>query len=160
MDYDKLNQVHDYWVEEIFPHLSHHMAISSFDDYLKRVSFLPACHWLREMNLIKVLRVPFVVDPAKFVFTYKKHCVAYACPAKAEDGVHRIIYQISPTLHLEAALWVWVENKDTNAYLSMFICFKEDKELIKFFTEVTPIRKTGNTEENKLKGFAGFADRT
>ena len=158
MNYDNLNQVHDYWVEDIFPHLNHNMAISSFDDYLKRLSSLPSCKWLRDINSIKVLRAPFVVDPVKFATAYKKYCVAYACPAKPEDGMHRIIYQISPTLHLEGGLWIWVENKEIQSYLSMFVCFKDDKELIKFFTDVTPFRREGNTEENKMKGFAGFRE--
>lgn len=143
-------------MDEVFPNLTHHMAITSFDDYLKQMSFLPCCKWLGEIDLVKIIRVPFTLDPAEFTKQYKKHCVAYACPAKPEDGVHRIIYQISPTLHIEAALWIWIENKQLQSYLSMFVCFKDDKELMKFLKDVLPMRRTGDTEEHPMKGFAGL----
>lgn len=156
MNYDHLNNIHDYWVKEIFPNLSHHMAISSFDDYLKQISLLSEVKWLREFNSVKFLRIPFMVDPASFSNVYKNQCVAYCCPSDSKDGLHRVIYQISPTLHLEAALWIWVENENVCSYMSLFTCFKEEKELSKFFNDILPMRRMGNTEENPMSGFAGL----
>lgn len=161
MNYDNLNQVHEYWAAEIFPHLQHQMAITSFDDYLKKISFLPSFKWIRDFDSIKLLRVPFVVDPSAFAKQYKKHCVAYCCPSKPEDGLHRIIYQISPTLHIEGGVWIWIEaDKQIHSYLSMFACFQEEKEVIKFFESIYPLRRTGDTEDTSTKsGFGGLMAR-
>jgi hypothetical protein len=156
MNFDHLNKIHDYWIMEIFPNLSHYMSIGSFDDYLKQMSFLPSCKWLKESNQVKVLRVPFTVDPAQFSKEYQKHCVAYCCPTKPEDGMHRVIYQISPTLHIEAAVWAWVANERVWSYLSIFSCFKEEKELLEFFTKIAGMRCTGDTEEKPVRGFGGI----
>lgn len=156
MNYDHLNKVHDYWVKEILPNLSHHIAINSFDDYLKQMSILPCGKWLKEFDSVKIVRVPFSVDPAEFSKVYKEHCVAYCCPSKPEDGLHRIIYQLSPTFHIESAVWIWVENEIVQSYMSLFICFKDREELLKFFDAVLPMRRTGNTEENPMTGFAGL----
>jgi len=158
MNYDNLNQVHDYWISNIFPYLTHHLPISSFDDYLKRVSFLPSCKWLRDLDEVKILRVPFLVDPSLFAEKYKKQCVAYACPSKPEDGIHRVVYQISLTLHVETAIYIWMESKMVQSYMAMFVCFKDEKELKKFFEDITYMRRTGDTEENPNKGFAGMID--
>lgn len=159
MNYDHLNKVHDHWVNDVFPNLSHHMAITSFDDYLKQISVLPCGQWLRELDSVKILRVPFVVNPEKFSSAYKKQCVAYCCPSKPEDGMHRIIYQISPTLHIETAYWAWIEEEKVQSYMSMFACFQCEKELIKFFKDITPMRREGNTEEKEKGGFAGLMQR-
>lgn len=156
MNYNHLNKIHDYWVKEIFPNINHHMAIASFDDYLKQMSILPSGKWLKDFSLVKVLRGSFVVDPAKFTKLYDDYCVAYCCPSKPEDGIHRIIYQISPTLHIEAALWIWVENETIHSYMSMFYCFKDKEELTRFFLEIMSIRREGNTEENPMSGFGGM----
>lgn len=153
MNYNHINYISDYWEKHIFPNLHHHMMVSSFNDYLKVMSGLPSCAWMQES--IKSTRIPFVVDPNKFVKEYANKCVAYANTNKPEDGLQRIIYQISPTLHLETALYVWVENEEVNAYLAMLACFKTEKELKHFFDDIRPMKMTGDTEETRIK--AGFA---
>jgi hypothetical protein len=156
MNYDHLNKVHDYWVKDVFPHLSHHMAITSFDDYLKQMSLLPSGKWLKDFDGVKVLRVPFVVDPVEFIKAYKPNCVAYCCPSDPKDGIHRVIYQLSPKLHVEAAFWAWVEEEKVQSYISMFVCFNDDKELSKFFKQLESMKREGNTEERDKTGFAGL----
>lgn len=159
MNYDYLNKVHEYWITEIFPHLSHHLTLSSFDDYLKRMAFLPSGKWLRDYDAVKLVRIPFACNPSEFVLKLKKHCVSYCCPAKPEDGIHRIIYQISPTLHVEAALTIWVDKNDVQSFISMFACFHDEKELIKFLEKMYEIRRTGDTEDrSKKSGFARFLE--
>lgn len=158
MNYDHLNQIHEYWVNKIFPNLHHYMPLTSFEDYLKRMSFIPSGKWLSDMDSVKILRVPFVVDPSSFSEMYKKHCVAYGCPAKPEDGVHRIVYQISPTLHVEGAVWIWIESKQVQSYMSLLVCFKEEKELKTFLEHIGSIKRRGDTEDNPNKGFAGMID--
>lgn len=157
MNYNHLNTTHEYWENELFPHLQHNFVVSSFDDYLKRFASLPSGKWLRDMESIKLLRIPFVVDPSQFLKTYKKNCVTYCTPTKVEDGVHRIIYQISPTLHIETALWMWIEKNVLNSYLSMFACFHNDLEIKKFFASIDSMKRTGDTDSAVSSGFAtGF----
>lgn len=160
MNYDHFDQVHTYWINKIFPNLEHNMTITSFDDYLRQVSSLPSFTWLKEARDISIIRLHLCIDPAEFTKQYKKHCVTYACPSKPEDGMHRIIYQISPTIHIEAALFIWVEKKKRQSYLSMFICYKDKKELIKFLEEIYPLRRTGDTSDaSKEGGFGGLIAR-
>ena len=154
MNYDYLNQTHDYWIKNIFPNLHHHLTITSFDDYLKRMSFLPCGKWLQNLDSVQIIRIPFVVDPILFTSKYKSHCVTYCCPAKPEDGIHRIIYQMSPMLHVEAALWAYSERKQVHFHISLFVCFHNKQEIIKLFEEITPMRRSGDTED--MSGTSGF----
>lgn len=157
MNYDYLNKIHEHWINDIFPHLSHHMTVNSFDDYLKKISFLKCGKWLKDFDDVKLIRVPFTCDPAEFTSQLKDHCVAYCCPTKPEDGMHRIIYQISPTLHVEAALTMWVEREELQSFISMFICFQNEKELKKFLDKMYKIKRSGDTSDKSDKsGFAGF----
>lgn len=152
MNYDHLNEINSFWLKEIFPNLQHHITVNSFDDYLKKFSFLPSGKWLRDFEHVKVLRMPFVVDPSGFTKNYKKNCVAYCCPTKPDEGFVRIIYQISPTLHLESMFCSWIENKQLQSYMSMVACFKDEKELLHFLKEVEPLHRKGDTEELQARG--------
>lgn len=154
MNYDHLNQVHEYWRNDIFPHLVHRYPVVSFEDYLRRFSFLPSCKWIQKMERVKLARVPFAINPQEFVKKYKSHCITYNTPAKPEDGIQRVIYQMSPTLHFEAGLWVWIENKVVNSYIMIFVCYNEEKEYLSFIDELYSMRRTGNTEDKtSLPGF-------
>ena len=159
MNYDHCNQVHEFWRKKIFPHLVHVHTSTSFDDYLRKFSFLPSGKWIKDLEKLKLTRVPFAVDPEALVKKYKDACVTYNAPLKAEDGVQRVIYQISPTLHLEAAFWVWIENKILQSYASILICYHEEEEYLKFVDEMWTIRREGNTEDKPtLPGFRHSPD--
>lgn len=140
-------------MENVFPYLSHKLTVPSFDDYLKRMSFLPSCKWLKEMETTRFARVAFTVNPEELVKKYKDRCVTYNAPMRPEDGVQRIIYQISPTFHMEVAIWIWVESNVVNSYASMFVCFSDDQEYYNIMKELFKIRRTGNTEDNSRAGF-------
>ena len=157
MNYDHLNQVYDYWRKDIRPYLSHNFTVTSFDDYLKRFAYLPSGHWLREMELVRLNRLGFAIDPEKFVKRYKDACISYNAPMKPEDGIQRIIYQLSPTLHVEMALWVWMEQEVVQSYGSVFACYHVEEEFAKFTDELYhKMLKKGNTEDKRKP--AGFAD--
>lgn len=154
MNYDYINQIHDYWMSDIFPHLVHRYTTVSFEDYLRRISFLPSCKWIRKMEKVKIARVPFAVIPHDFVKKYKDCCVTYNAPTKPDEGLQRIIYQFSPTLHLEASLWIWIENKILQSYVMMTVCYHEEKEYLAFIDDLYTIRREGNTEDKmNLTGF-------
>lgn len=157
MNYDHVNKTQDYWMMEIFPHLSHKMMVASFDEYLKRFSFLKSGRWLKDMDSVKILKPAIALDPLSFVTKYKTHCVTYNPTARPEDGLQRIIYQVSPTLHAETGLWAWVENNNLQSYMSIIVCYHTEKEFTEFLKEITPMRRVGNTQEQKHAGFAGFA---
>jgi hypothetical protein len=133
------------------------MTVASFDDYLKRFSFLPSGKWLREMESVKVLRIPFSCDAPMFSSVFKKNCIAYCCPSDPEEGFHRAIYQISPTLHLEAAFWIWIQNEESQSYVSIMCCFQQERELEKFMHKICEYKKVGNTDDRSgTSGFAGL----
>jgi len=156
MNYDNQTKVHDYWRAKISLHFSHKFTAISFDDYMRRFSFLPSGKWLRDMECIKITRVFFQLDPVAFVEKYAKQCVTYNAPVKQEDGIQRVIYQISPTLHVEAAFWVWMEQEVIQSYAALFACYHDEAEYGKFLEELYPIRRIGNTEDTAPKGFGGF----
>lgn len=158
MNYEHLTKMHNRWKDDFFPYIDHSITVTSFDDYLKKMSFLPPCKWLRDLDQIKILRIQFACDPSKFAKHYQEKCVAYCSPARQEDGFQRIIYQISPTLHVEAAYWSWVENENAQAHLTLMAYFHDTKEFTEFLDTVYEFRCTGNTEDKPTPtGFAGFA---
>ena len=159
MNYDHCNKVHEYWIEKIFPHLVHNYSASSFDSYLKAFSFLPSGKWIHDLEKIKFSRVAFAVDPEQLVSKYKKYCVTYNAPIRPEDGVQRVIYQVSPTLHFESAFWVWVEHDRVNAYASVFVCFNDEKEYLEVLKDLWQFKQQGNTEERTIPpGFLPFSE--
>ena len=161
MNYDDLNKIYMYWRKKIAPNLEHRLTVSSFDDYLKKFSFLPSGKWLKDFDSVKLTRNLFAVDPEKLAKKYKDCCVAYNAPSKPEDGVQRVIYQISPTLHMEAALWIWVEQEELNSYAGVFICYRNDEEYHEVMDELYKMRKEGKTDERrKNPGFADFLDKS
>jgi hypothetical protein len=161
MNYNHLNKIHEYWHDKVLPNISHNCTVTSFDDYLKKFSFLKSGRWLKEMVSVKIHRMGFVVGPEAFTKNYKSKCVTYNAPMKPEDGLQRIIYQISPTLHVEFALWIWMEHDIVNSYGSVLVCYNNEKEFNQFMDELYLIKRTGNTEDKPVKtGFAGFAGIT
>jgi len=156
MNYDHLNLIHDYWRNDIYPHFVHCMSVHSFDDYLKRFSYLPSGKWLKDFEKVKVARIPFLVDPLQLVVKYKSMCVAYNAPGKIEEGIMRAIYQLSPTLHFETGFWIWIENDTIQSYATVFVCYHDEKEYFKFIDEMYKIRREGNTENKSTP--PGFKD--
>jgi len=161
MNYDHLNNVYEFWRKDILPNLTHAFTVDSFNEYLKRFAFLPSGKWLKEMDRVKLNRIGFAVDSEKFVKKYREYCVAYNAPVKPEDGLQRIIYQISPTLHVEIAIWIWMENKELQQYGGIFACYNDEQEFLVFVDELyKKMRKKGNTEDAANPGFAGFLKST
>lgn len=159
MNYDNLNKVYNYWHNEILPNLKHVFNSVSFEEYLKRFAWLPSGKWIKDGEMVKINRTGFAIDPVKFTKKYKYNCVGYFTPLKPEDGVQRIIYQITPTLHVELALWIWVEHDILNSYGSTLICYHNEKEYFEFVNELYKIRRTGNTEEKQPRaGFLNLMD--
>lgn len=157
MNYDHLNTVYDFWRKDILPNLTHTFTVDSFNEYLKRFSFLPSGKWLRDMEKVKLNRIGFAIDCKKFSKEYKDYCVAYNAPVKPDDGLQRIIYQISPTLHVEMAMWIWVEHKELQQYGGIFACYNDEQEFLNFVDELyRKMRKKGNTEDTNNPGFAEF----
>lgn len=163
MNYNDLNKMYDFWRKTILPRLKHVQNIISFDDYLKKFAYLPSGKWLKDAEKIKLARVPFAINMDNFTEKYVKECVAYNSPSKPEDGFQRAVYQISPTLHMEAAFWVWVENDQVQSYMTAFCCYHDEKEYLKFLDGLYELRMEGNTEDSKKpKGFAegvGFGQK-
>jgi hypothetical protein len=161
MNYNHLNKVYDYWRKEVLPYLIHNFTVASFDEYLKRFSYLPSGKWLKDLEKVKIGRLGFALDPQLFVKKYKDCCVAYNAPLKVDDGIQRVIYQFTPTLHAEMALWIWVEHEVLQSYCSLFFCYNNEKEFSDFSDNLyEKMRREGNTEENpKKSGFAALLEQ-
>jgi len=154
MNYNYLNQIYECWRSDIFPHLVHRYSALSFDDYLKKFSYLPSGKWLRDQEKVKLARVLFPINPKDLVVKYKSKCVTYNTPFKPEDGIQRIFYQYSPTLHFESAFWMWVENKIVQSYAMAFVCYNNEDEYMTFLDDLYMIHREGDTEESPtLPGF-------
>lgn len=85
MNYDNHNKIFDYYRKSIFPHLVHNFSVTSFDDYLRKFSFISYGKWLRDMEKVKVSRITIPVDPNKLVKKFKDQCITYNSPAKPEE---------------------------------------------------------------------------
>lgn len=156
MNYDNVNKTGDYWKEKIAPNLQTVMYFSSFEYYLKRMSGLPSGKWLEDSVNVMFLKIPYLLDTELFLSHYKKKCVSFITPPKPEDGVHRIIYQISPTLHVEASLWMWIEKNEVYSYVGVFACANKYADYMKFCNEVEKFKHIGDTENSGF-GFSTSA---
>lgn len=154
MNYDHVNKTYEYWMK-LRPLLTQRFQVSSFDDYLKKLSFCKSYKWLRDMETVKIARPPLAIDPEGFLELHKDKCIAFLPPLRPEDGMGRIIFQISPTLHVETVVLAWVENNTLQSYLALVICHRDDEELFSFLASLNHLRRSGNTEERNT-GFHGM----
>lgn len=102
------------------------------------------------MEKIKITRVMFPIDPEKLVKEFAKQCVTYNSPLKPDEGMQRVIYQHSPTLHFEAAFWAWVEHEIVQSYASLIVCYNDEREFDNFLEIMWKMRREGNTEDKPL----------
>ena len=154
MNFDHTNKVSDYFRDNIWPHMSNNFSASDFAGYLSSISELPSCKWLQ--TEMRAFPVNYFIDPHKFIKKYEKRCVTFLGTSDVRDGAMQIIYQISPTFHVLARLYHWIEQEEVKSYLMITAAFKDMKEFSKFFDENKDLRLVGNTEE-RATGFAGFA---
>ena len=147
MNYDHINQIHDYLTKEIRPHVKNNFQVASFDEYLKKFSFLKSGKWLKDMESVRLSRSSVAYDPVEFLKRYGKQSVAVNVTTNPEHGQIRIILQLSPTLHLDCVLWAWIEHNKLQSYLGFLACHNTDKEFDAFIAECHDLRRTGNTEE-------------
>lgn len=150
MNFDHINKISDYCREQIFPHLSNKIQTTDFGNYLSKMVDTESCEWME--NELKAFPVSYLVDPVGFVKKYSKKCVAFIGTSSAQDGAFNIIYQISPTLHVLARIYHWIEHDDVRAYLALTCAYRSEEEYLKFFDDNKSFRLTGNTEE-RLTGF-------
>lgn len=160
MNYDHLHMTYDFWANDIRPLVQHRMQIPTFDAYLKEFSLTKSGKWLRMGTDIHIVRPPMALDPIAVGKKYEKNCVTFNAPSRPEEGMGRIIYQFSPTIHGEGWVFAWVENNTLNSYLTFLFCYNNEKEFTDLLTELQPLRRTGNTEERSTGfhpgGFAGL----
>jgi hypothetical protein len=159
MNYDHNNKIFNYYRDNIFFQLSHNFQAVSFDDYLKKFSYIPSGKWLQDMEQVKFMRVPLAIHPERLVKKFKNKCITYNSPLKPEDGLQRAIYQYSPTLHFEVAFWIWVEHDIVQSYASIIVCYNNETEFDNFLHILWEMRREGNTENKpQPTGFnpAGF----
>lgn len=150
MNYNHSNKTFDYYRKNIFPHLTHNFSATSFDDYLRKFSFVSSGKWLRDMEKVRVTRITLGLNPDDLVKKFKKQCVTYNSPAKPDEGYQRAIYQISPTLHFEMTMWIWIEHEDIQSYAFLIVCYSDEQEYTKFMDTIWELRREGNTEDKPL----------
>lgn len=150
MNYNHTNKVFEYYRKKIFPALSHRFPTLSFDAYLQRFSFLPSGKWLRDFESVKVARHQVPIDPEKLIKKYKENCVSHFVPGKPEEGIVKVVYQLSPTLHFETSIWIWIEHETVQSYAYNIICYNNPEEYLDFIDDLWKIRKEGNTDDKPM----------
>lgn len=150
MNFDHVNKVSDYTRDNLMPHLVSLLQVSDFGNYMSKLVDLPSCKWMRRE--LRAYPVNYFVDPAMFVKKYAEKCVTFIGTSSPQDGSMHIIYQISPTLHVLARLYNWVEHEKVRSYLMLTCAYRHQTEFLKFFDDNKSLRLTGNTEERH----AGF----
>lgn len=154
MNYDHINQIHDFLEKEYRPLLRSVYAAPSFQEYLRKLSYTKTLKWLRDIDQVKFSRPQMALDPIAFAKKFQNKCVSAFPPGKPEEGVYKAIYQLSPSFHMESVLWAWVENNVLNNYVTFIACYQDDDDYSKVITELEPLRRTGNTEQRSNTGFA------
>lgn len=150
MNYTHCNKIFDFFNKRLFPHLSHNFTALSFDEYLKNFSYIPKGKWLRDMEYVKVARIVVGLDPEKLAKHFKHNCVTYNTPSKPEEGYQRVIYQVSPTLHFEAAIWLWVEHEEVQSYAFLIVCYNDVDEYKKFVDVIWKFKLEGDSQDKPV----------
>jgi len=155
MNYDHLNKISEYWKEKIFPYLSFNYNIGSFQEYIQEFCLLPSGKGMRDKNSIKMIRFPFVIDPYLFLKKYKNNCISFFSPMDVPKEGHNVfIHQISPVFHVESRLVLWVERERIQSYLMVWVWFIYNNDFERFYSEIEPMKRIGDTEKEKEFGFA------
>lgn len=126
------------------------MLVADFGAYLSRVSEAPSCRWIR--SELKVFPINYFFNPVEFVKKYEKKCIMFSPIPNPQEGAIMMVYQISPTLHIGARLFHWIEQDKVWAYLTVACAYRNHEEYLTFFDENKTLRMTGNTEE-RTTGF-------
>lgn len=155
MNFDHINRISDYTRTEIMPNLASRMHVTDFGDYLSKMCESPSCRWMRRK--LRAYPVNYCVDPVGFTKKYASKCIAFTGTLNPQDGAMNVIYQISPTLHVLARLFHWVEHEKVRAYLMLTCAYESQDEFLAFFDDNTSLRLTGNTEE-RAAGFGAIMD--
>lgn len=154
------------------PHLSSRLQVADFGNYLSKMVDAPSCKWMR--HELRAYPINYFVDPVAFAKKYAKKCIAFVGTASPQDGAMNIIYQISPTFHVLARLYHWIEQEQVRAYLMITCAYRDQADYLEFFDENKELRMKGNTEdrqagfgavmqssglENLLKGFQNKTEK-
>jgi hypothetical protein len=106
---------------------------------------------------LKAFPINYFVDPEKFVKRYENRCIAFVGSTSPQEGAMGIVYQISPTLHVFARLFNWIEQEKVRSYLMLTVAFRNEADYIQFFDDNKDLRMTGDTEQ-RMAGFAGLKE--
>lgn len=148
MNFDHINRISDYTRTEIMPNLASRMHVTDFGDYLSKMCESPSCRWMRKK--LRAYPINYFVDPVAFTKKYAKKCIAFMGTMSPQDGSMNMVYQISPTLHILARLYHWIEQDKVRAYLMLTCAYRDQAEYLKFFDENKSLRLTGDTEEKSM----------
>jgi len=150
MNFDHVNQVSDYCRNQILPHLTSRINVNDFGNYLGKISEVQSCRWMRQE--LRAFPINYFVNPVAFTKKYAKKCVAFTGTGNPQEGALNIIYQISPSFHVLARLYHWVEHSEVRAYLMLTCAYRDHDDYLAFFDENRSLRLVGNTEE-RMAGF-------
>ena len=147
MNYDQYSDIEKHYTNKIYPHLHQRFNTISFVEYLKYISYCSTFKWVKSPDTCYLTHFKIPIDAEKFVAKYEDKCVNFYSPMKPEDGYMRIIYQISPTLHMEMGYWIWMETHTIHSYLMPVICYSNRKEYDNFKLSIQKFIKIGDTQD-------------
>lgn len=154
MNFDHVNKVSDFDRTELFPYWSNKLSVADFGQYLARMAETKSGRWMAYE--LRIMPITYFIDPVKFSKKYAKKCITFTGTSNPQDGAFNVIYQISPTLHVLARLFQWVEQEEIRAYYTLMTAHKYFEEYMAFFDENKLLRLEGNTEER----IVGFTDKS
>jgi len=144
MNFDEINKVYEHMRTAVYPNVQTLWNTVSTEEVLidRYLSVID------DNRKYKLLAMPFLVSPEKFLKRWKENCIIFYNTPDPADGLMLFIHQISPTLHIHSRFFCWVENKIVYDYLACLVFHKDHKEAIKFIDGCYDLRQEGNTEDS------------
>lgn len=154
MNFDHVNKMSDFYREKMLPHLRSQLHVTDFGNYLSRMCETPSGKWLK--TDLKAFPLSYCINPVEFAKKYVKKCVTFLGTSNPQDGNLLIIYQITPTLHVLARLYQWIEHDgEVRAYLMVTCAYRDHDEYLTFFDDNKTLRLEGDTEK-RVAGFGSL----
>jgi len=155
MNFDHCNKTYEYIKTKLFPHVTIRANFIKFEDYLTAFSELPSGKWLRNEKSVILMRTHFLMNTEEFAKDYAKYCVSFYFIGDDPTKItYRIIYQVSPELHLEVFVFTWMEKETVFSFAIANVVMKYSNKFIDFLKTLEKYKLTGNTSDaSPLPGF-------
>jgi hypothetical protein len=150
MNYDQVNKLSDYILDEVIPllHITH--SYTGFGEYVDSFRRTKSGRWMKKYSIIPLFPATYCVNTVEFLTRFNKQMVCFYGNERPEDGMLGLIFQFTPTLHMNGKLYIWFEHEKVNSYIAPQILFDDIKEYLKFVNDNKDLKMLGNTQDRDL----------